>query len=566
MYILGIGGFSHDSAACLVDDGRLVAAAMEERFTRRKHEGGIPRKAVEYCLSEAGITLDDVDHVGVYMDPGVRLRRRIPYRIRQFPKSPKFSMAYLMYEFYHNAEFILGSRSLRGAKAQLHFLDHHLMHAASAFLVSPFESAAFLTIDYIGEWTATLWGVGEGSELTKLGEIAYPHSLGVVYSAVTDYLGFLRANDEYKVMGLAAYGEPVYYDDFRRMVKLLPGGRYRIDLSNFIYHYAPGSQLGYMSDAFKKRYGPKRRKGDPIEKRHMDIASSVQKVLEDTVLHMCAHLHEETGESRLCIAGGVGLNSVMNGRLLREGPFREIYVQPAAGDDGIAIGAAFYLYNTVLGNPRGFVMDHAYWGPEYSDGEIRDYLELCKLPYEELDSPERKAAELIADGEIVGWFQGRMEFGPRALGARSILADPRRADMKDILNKYVKHREEFRPFAPAVLEQEAGRYFDGCHRSPFMLFVHDVIPDRREQVPSITHVDGTGRVQTVDSKANPRYRAMIEDFKALTGVPVVINTSFNIRGEPIVCSPADAVRCFFGTGMDSLVMGRFLLRKQWPSA
>lgn len=562
MNILGIGGYSHDSAAALVCDGKLVAAVAEERLSRVKHEGGVPRRAVQYCLDAAGLTRDDVDHIGCYMRPFVRLGRRIPYRMLQAFRSPMYSAGYIAYEIAHNALYMHGMRGLRGKKARLHFMDHHPAHAASAFLVSPFEEAALLSIDYVGEFTATWMGIGKGTAIRRLERRNYPHSLGVFYSAITDYLGFVRASDEYKVMGLAPYGDPEYYDDFRKIIRARSDGWYDVDLSWLAAHYLPGSMLGYFSKKFTDRFGPPRRKGEPIEKRHRNIAASAQLLLEEIVLGLARRLHKETGLRHLCMAGGVALNCSMNGRLLREGPFESIYVQPAAGDDGIAIGAAFQLHHLLTGSPRSFVMDDARLGPEHSNDQIRAFLDGAKLSYVVPDDLEEHAARLIADGKIVGWFQGRAEFGPRALGARSILADPTRPDMRDLLNKYVKHREEFRPFAPSCLEERAGEFFAGCKRSPFMLFVYPVEQRQQSRVPAITHVNGTARVQTVSKNVYPRYYRLIQAFERLRGVPMILNTSFNVMGEPIVNSPADAVRCFYSTGMDALVMGGYVIIKR----
>ncbi|MBI5093164.1 MAG: carbamoyltransferase [Candidatus Hydrogenedentes bacterium] len=562
MNILGIGGYSHDSAAALVCDGVLVAAVEEERLTRVKHQGGVPHRAVQYCLDVAGITRDGVDHIGCYMRPGLRIAKRLPYRATQFLRSPKYSVGYMAYEIAHNAQYAVSMRALRGAKTQLHFMEHHPAHVASSFLVSPFDEAALLSIDYIGEWNVTWAGVGRGTRIERRFSENYPHSLGVFYTAITDYLGFLRASDEYKVMGLASYGDPEYLDEFRRMVRVTNDGQYSLDLSWFCCHYLPGSRFGYFSKKFLDRFGPRRVKGQPIEKRHENIAASAQRVLEEAGLALANRLHKETGLKNLCMAGGVALNCSMNGRLLRETPFENIFIQPAAGDDGIAVGAAFQLHHTVTGKPRWFVMRDARLGPEYSNDAIREFLDRAKLSYETPLSLEERAAELIADGKIVGWYQGRMEFGPRALGARSILADPTRPEMKDLLNKYVKHREEFRPFAPSVLAERAHEYFTGCHNSPFMLFVYPVEPAMREKIPAVTHIDGTARVQTVSRDVNPRYYTMIEAFERRRGVPMVINTSFNVMGEPIVNTPADAVRCFFSTGMDALVIGDYVVVKR----
>ncbi len=563
MNILGIGGYSHDSAAVLVCDGELVAGVAEERLTRVKHQGGIPHKAIQYCLDTVGLMPDDIAHIGCYMRPGMRLVRRVPYRLLQMLRSPRYSAAYIGYEFAHNAQYVAGLRALRGRNTRLHFMEHHPAHAASAFLVSPFDRAALLTIDYIGEWPVTWAGIGEGTQVRRLFSESYPNSLGVFYTAITDYLGFLRASDEYKVMGLASYGQPEYLDEFRKIVRFERGGRYQLDLSWFQCHYLPGSRHGYFSKQFLDRFGPPRNKGESIEDRHANIAASAQAVLEETVLHIARHVHEETGLTDLCMAGGVALNCAMNGRLLRESPFERVYVQPAAGDDGIAIGAAFQLYHDLTGAERCFVMNDARIGPEHADGKIRSFLDLAKIPYETPQDVTVRAAELIADGNIVGWYQGRMEFGPRALGARSILADPTRPEMKDLLNKHVKHREEFRPFAPSCLEERAQEYFEGCAApSPFMLFVYPVRPDKHREVPAITHVDGTARVQTVSRETDPLYYGLIEAFSRLRGVPMVLNTSFNVMGEPIVNSPADAIRCFYTTGMDALVIGNHIVAKR----
>ncbi len=562
MNILGIGGYSHDSAAALVCDGKLVAAVAEERLSRIKHQGGVPHRAAQFCLDHAGLKREDIDHVCCYMRPGVRIGRRIPYRLGQMLRSPYYSAGFIAYELGHNAQYVSGMRGLLGPKTQLHFMEHHPAHTASSFLVSPFDEAALLSIDYVGEWAASWAGVGRGTKVEPLFHENYPNSLGVFYTAITDYLGFLRASDEYKVMGLASYGEPEYIDEFRRIVRLLPHGRYALDLSWFQCHYLPGSRCGYFSRKFIDRFGAKRAKGEPIETRHQNLAASAQCVLEETGLHIAKHLHEQTGLKRLCMAGGVALNCSMNGRLLRESPFDEIFIQPAAGDDGIGIGGAFQLWHALSGKGRSFVMRDALLGPEFSNEAIRTFLDRAKIAYESPANVVERAADLLAEGNIVGWFQGRMEFGPRALGSRSILADPTRPDMKDLLNKYVKHREEFRPFAPSCLAERASDYFEGCTDSPFMLFVHRVRPEKRASVPAITHIDGTARVQTVSADNAPRYHALIAAFEKRRGVPMVLNTSFNVMGEPIVHSPSDAVRCFYSTGMDALVIGDYVIKKQ----
>ncbi len=497
------------------------------------------------------------------MKPGERVARRLAYRLKTAPRAPLYSAAYAGYELAHNARYVLDMRALRGPRAKLHFMAHHPAHAASAFLVSPFDEAALLTIDYIGEWTSTWQGIGRGTRIEPLHAINYPHSLGVFYSAITDYLGFQRASDEYKVMGLAPYGEPEFYDEFRQIVA--PNGRlgdYKINLDWTTFQYRPGSRLGYFSEKFVRRFGAPRAKGAEMQARHRNIAASAQKVVEEAVLRMAHALHAETGLKNLCLAGGVALNCSMNGRLLREGPFDRIFIQPAAGDDGIAIGGALQLYHELTGAPRCYEMRDARLGPEFTDAQVREAIKRSGLPFESPPDIEARAADLIADGNIVGWFQDRAEFGPRALGARSILADPTRADMKDRVNCVVKHRESFRPFAPSCVEERAQEFFPGCGDSPFMLFVHTVAPEKRPLLPAITHVDGTARVQTVSAKIQPRYHRLLLEFEQRRGVPVLLNTSFNVMGEPIVNTPDDAIRCFLGTGIDALVLGNHIIVKK----
>ncbi len=561
MNILGIGGYSHDSAAALVCDGQLVAAVAEERLTRNKHQGGVPREAVKFCLDAAGISPRDVHHIGAYMRPGLRLAKRIPYRLGTVLRSPKYAFGYIGYELLHNAQYVAGMRSLRGPNTRLHFMDHHAAHAASSFLLSPFDEAAILSIDYVGEWDATWGGAGLGKKVFWSFTKGYPDSLGVVYTALTDYLGFLRASDEYKVMGLASYGEPEYAEDFARIIKERSGGDYTIDRSWFQCHYRPGSRDGYMSKKFIDRFGPRRKKHEPVEDRHRNIAASLQFVLEETVLRMADRLHHKVQSPNLCLSGGVALNCAMNGRIARESAFERFFVQPAAGDDGIAIGAAYQLHHRYNpGAPRVELKD-ARLGPAYTNEDIASFLDLAKISYERTPNIPESTADLLADGAIIGWFQGRMEFGPRALGARSILADPTRVDMRDLINKYVKHREEFRPFAPSCLRERAGEYFEGAFDSPYMLFVFNVRPEMRDRIPAVTHIDGTARVQTVDRDAHPLYYETIAAFEQRRGVPMVLNTSFNVMGEPIVNTPEDAVRCFFSTGMDALVIGDCIVRK-----
>lgn len=559
MNILGIGGYSHDSAAALVCDGEIVAAVAEERLTRIKHQGGPPREAVKYCLDVAGLKPSDIQHLGCYMQPRRRVSKRWKYRLSQAVRSPLYSIAYMGYEVLHNLQFIRDMKSLCGPDTRLHYMEHHPAHVASSYYVSGFDEAALLSIDYIGEMTSTWAGVGRGNAIEPLHEIEYPHSLGVFYSAITDYLGFLRASDEYKVMGLASYGEPEYIEEFRELIRE-DGDWYAMDLSWMVYHYLPGSKRGYFSDKFIKRFGPPRKKNEPVEKRHENIAASAQLLLEEHVLRMAGHLHSKTNAKNLCLAGGVALNCSMNGRLLRESPFENIYIQPAAGDDGIAIGAALQLHQH-FGDGKRFTLNDARLGPEYDNDAILRALDTMKQSYTTPQNLAAATAQHIADGKIVGWYQDRMEFGPRALGARSILADATNPEMKDRLNSVVKHREEFRPFAPSCLQEKAHEYFEDCTDSPFMLFVYPVIKEKREVLPAITHVDGTARVQTVTRDVNPRYYDVIAAFEQLKGVPVIVNTSFNVLGEPIVNTPEDAIRCFLGTSIDVLVIGDQIVEK-----
>lgn len=572
MYILGIGGWSHDASACLIKDGLVVGAAQEERFTRVKHQGGLPYHAISYCLSEAGISLEDVDHIGFYVIPWKSFRKNLVNSIATIPRDPTIGAYGLFQEVRDKGQILVDFHSLNSRITadrsalftdscallrKVRCLDHHMTHAAGVYLTSPFDRSAILTVDGMGEWTTTGFYIGEGTRIRRLKEICAPHSLGAFYTQVTRYLGFEAGEDEYKVMGLASYGEPTYYDFFSKMVERLPQGGYRLNLAFF----DRGMVRRDFSPAVYKVLGPPRRKGQPVEKRHQDIATSAQRVLEDVVMHMTEYLHNVTNADYLCLSGGVALNSVMNGRLAAEGHYKAIHVSPAAGDLGTAYGCAFYIYNTLLNEPRVYVEEHAYYGPEYSDAVIQETLSQFKLKYERVENVAKTVAELLADEKVVGWFQGRMEWGPRALGSRSILADPTRADMKDVVNQLVKRREEFRPFAPSVLEEKSAEYFDLKQPSPFMAMVCNVHPDKRDKIPAVTHVDGTARIQTVSQKHNPLYWQVIHEFGKITGVPVVLNTSFNVRGEPIICSPADAVRCFFSTGLDYLAIGSYLVRK-----
>jgi carbamoyltransferase len=581
MNILGINAYHGNASAAIVCDGRLIAAVEEERFNRVKYAAGFPAQAIRYCLKEAGITLEDVDHVAVPRNPYARLVTKLFYALRM----PSFARERIkvLAKFTSIPEALAQAfdRDPRKLAAKFHRVEHHQAHLASSFFVSPFERAALLSADGLGDFASTMWGTGEGNQLHIEGVVAFPHSLGMFYSAVTQYLGFLKFGDEYKVMGLAAYGQPeqsAAFQDIVRFDERSNGNGFRLGLDYFIHHRT-GPEMSWAEDdktptlgklyseGMAKRLGPERKPEETLEQRHRNLACSLQARLEEVYLGMLRKLAERTPLKTVCLAGGVAFNCVANGKIFDATPFEQIYVQPAAGDAGLAVGAAFYVWHQVLGQPRSFVMDHAYWGPGYSPEEIRQAIEshgmaqkgyrIAELPEDEL---MKQTAGNIADGKIVGWFQGRAEWGPRALGNRSIVADPRRPEMKEILNRRIKHREIFRPFAPSILAEATSDYFEKSHPSPFMTLAYAVQKDKRDKIPAPTHVDGTGRLQTVTREANPRYHALISAFRNLTGVPVVLNTSFN-DNEPIVCRPEEALDCFVRTQMDALVLGDFLINK-----
>ncbi len=581
MNILGINAYHGNASAAIVCDGQLIAAVEEERFNRVKYAAGFPAQAIRYCLKEAGLTLAGIDHVAVPRNPYARLATKLFYALRM----PSFARdrAKVLAKFTGIPEALAQAFDAEPKKlrAKFHRVEHHQAHLASAFFVSPFERAALLSADGLGDFASTMWGEGEGQYMRIGGAVAFPHSLGLFYTAVTQYLGFLKFGDEYKVMGLAAYGQPEKLEAFRDMVRFderSNGGGFRLGLDYFSHHrtgpemsWAEGDKtpsLGKLfSEKMAKRLGPARAPEAAVEQRHRNLAAALQARLEEVYLGMLKKIAECTGLKGVCLAGGVAFNCVANGKIFDATPFEQVYVQPAAGDGGLAVGAAFYVWHQVLGKPRSFVMNHAYWGPGYSNAEVRAAIDangIAQKGYAVTELREGElahlAAAMVAGGKILGWFQGRAEWGPRALGNRSIVADPRRSEMKDILNRRIKHREAFRPFAPSVLAEAAGEWFEKSHPSPFMTMAYAVRPEKLDKIPAPTHVDGTGRLQTVTRETNPRFYALLSAFRDLTGVPAVLNTSFN-DNEPIVCSPDEALDCFLRTQMDALVLGDFLITK-----
>jgi len=575
--ILGINAYHGNSSAALVVDGRLVAAAEEERFNRVKYAAGFPAQAIRYCLAEGGVAARELEHIAIPRNPWARLGRKLWYAMRM----PRFAAerAKLMTRVARMDAELWRALDVdpQRMRARWHRVEHHQAHLASAFFVSPFEKAALLSADGLGDFASTMWATGEGNRMEVLGAIGFPHSLGLYYTAITQYLGFPKYGDEYKVMGLAAYGAPAYAREFERIVSG-KGLSFRLGLEYFVHH-RNGADMSWgeadktpslgrlFSPWLETRLGPARNAGEPLETRHRDVAATLQGALEEVLFEMLNALEKRAGQKVICLAGGVAFNCVANGKIFQRTPFEAVYVQPAAGDGGLAVGAAYYVYHQILGRPREFVMDHAYWGPAFTHEQMRAALvtrrvsssdfRISELPAEEMIPV---AAKHIADGRIVGWFQGRMEWGPRALGNRSIVADPRRTEMKEVLNQRIKHREAFRPFAPSILEEAAGEYFERSDPSPFMTLAYPVRREKRALIPAPTHVDGTGRLQTVSRQATPLYWSLIKQFEKLTGIPVVLNTSFN-DNEPIVCTPEEAVDCFLRTKMDVLVLGDFLVEK-----
>ena len=580
MNILGLNAYHGDSAACLVIDGNLVAGVEEERFCRIKHWAGLPIEAVKYCLRAGNIQPIDLDHIAINRDPRANMLKKALYA---FSKRPSL---HAIRDRLNNASQVRDIRLLLAEKLGVgetkfnplvHHIEHHRAHFASTFFVSPFESAAIASVDGFGDFVSTMTGVGEGAKLQIFDHVSFPHSLGLFYLAMTQYLGFPSYGDEYKVMGLAACGKPEFLGALRKIVKANSKGGFVLDLDYFLHH-SEGVSMSWehgaptigkvFSDKWVQLLGPKREMGGEITQRHKNLASSLQHMYEEVFFHVLDGLYQQTQMNTLCLAGGCALNSVANGKIASETPFQHVYVPPAAGDAGGAIGAAFSVWHEELGQPRFFVMERPDWGPEFEDVAIQAELKKrehellkagCSVEYQKDEEQLcRSTAERVAKGEVVGWFQGRMELGARALGHRSIIADPRRADMKDILNARIKRREDFRPFAPSILEEATGEYFERSEPSPFMTMTYRVRPEKQSVIPAPTHVDGTGRLQTVSRNSDPLYWRLIKAFDNLTGVPVLLNTSFN-ENEPIVCTPEQAIDCFLRTKMDVLVLGSFVI-------
>jgi carbamoyltransferase len=596
MYILGVSCYYHDAAAALLRDGELVAAAEEERFTRKKHDFGFPTNAINFCLAHAGITAHDLDYVVFYEKPLLKFERILMTALATFPKSWgsfRESMITWFNEKLWIKGQILGRLPIHADR--LLFVEHHLSHAASTFFASPYEEAAIVTVDGVGEWTTATVGRatadwdGKGRNSIELfNEVQFPHSLGLLYSAFTAFLGFRINNGEYKVMGMSPYGQPSRMEDVYKLIEVSEDGSFHLNMDYFCFHHSTSrtfngkfealfgeprvhDSIFYTPTTHPKKDHPQW--DDQVAQRNQhyaDIAASIQRVTEETLLKMANYAHRRTGLKKLCMAGGVALNSVANGRILRETPFEELWIQPAAGDSGGALGAALYVYHVLLGRPRGFVQEHSYWGAEYSQDEIRQALEATGVTYERVEDEEQLASLMVEDllaGKVIALFQGCFEWGPRALGNRSILADPRRAEMKDVVNTKIKFREPFRPFAPVVLEERAEEYYAGLwnarrhYPARYMLMVFPVREDKQALIPAVTHEGGTGRIQTIRHEWNPLYYRVVRRFGEETGVPVLLNTSFNLRGEPIVNTPANALNTFGKSGLDTLYMGHFVIRK-----
>ncbi len=580
MFILGISAYHGDCSACLIKDGRIIAAAEEERFTRIKHWAGFPGRAADYCLKEGGIPLDEVDKIAVARDPRANFKRKLRYLLTHRQGMNK------LIDRFRNLQSIRGvpgelsrlfGMGVREIRSRVVHVEHHKAHMASSYLVSPFEKSALLTIDGFGDFVSGMRGVGRGNRMKVLDRVYYPHSIGLFYTMATQFLGFEKYGDEYKVMGLASFGEPSLKDRMKKVIRVTGNGQYRLN-PEYFRHHRDGVEMTWdggeptmgpvYTDRFVRLFGKPRAPHEPLTDFHRDLAASLQEYTEEIIFSLLNDLYEKAKSKRLCLAGGVAMNSVANGKIYDNTPFEEIYIQPAAGDAGTSLGAAYYVWNEILGEPRGFVMESSYWGPGFGDSEIGETIESRRGELKENRCSTRRiddqgelcdrTAKHIADGEVVGWFQGRMEWGPRALGNRSIVVDPRKKEMVGILNSRIKKRESFRPFAPSILLERTGEYFEKDHPDPFMLKVYPVRPDKRGAIPAVTHVDGSGRLQTVRKRDNPLYYELILAFEKLTGTPVVLNTSFN-ENEPIVRTPKEAIDCFLRTRMDVLALGSYMI-------
>jgi len=583
MIILGLNAYHGDSSACIVVEGKLIAAAEEERFRRIKHWAGFPTEAIKYCLKEAKVKIEDIDHIALNRNPSANLLRKA---IFAFGKHPSLD---LVKDRLKNAARVMDIKSKMSEefginpsrlKPKFHNVEHHIAHLGSTYFVSPFDKAAVVSVDGFGDFVGAMWGKGEGNHLEVGDRVFFPHSLGLFYLALTQYLGFPKYGDEYKVMGLSSYGKPSYLEKMREIVRLDGHGRFRLKLDYFIHHSegvtmtweAGEPKMGPVySREIENSLGPARHSDEPITSEFENVAASLQAMYEEAFFNLLNHVYEKTKIPVICLAGGCAMNSVANGKIFDKTPFKEVYIQAAAGDAGGALGAAFYVWHQILGHERNFVMENAYWGPQFSEAEISNELRVMSdalrkqgCHVEKIDDKKglcKITAKLIADGKVVGWFQGRMEWGPRALGNRSIVVDPRRAEMKDVLNARIKRREPFRPFAPSILLEDTGEYFERNYPDPFMIKVYPIRPEKRSVIPAVTHVDGTGRLQTVRREENPLYWELIKEFENITGVPVVLNTSFN-ENEPIVCTPREALNCFLRTKMDVLILGNYFIERE----
>ena len=577
--ILGLNAFHGDASAALLVDGELVAAVEEERFNRIKHWAGFPAESIRYCLETADLAPDQIDHVAISFNPKANRSKRIGFVLSQRP-SPRSVIDRLRRGRKAEGMRALLAKALELRESQvtcpIHRIEHHQTHLASAFLASPYEEAALLSIDGMGDFVSTMSAVGKDRSWDALDRVYYPHSLGFLYNAITLYLGFPHYGDEYKVMGLAPYGKPSFLEEFRKMV-FPQGDTFRLNLDYFTHH-KKGIEMSWENGApivapfhsplLEEVLGPPRKKEEPCTEHHENIARSLQAVTEEIILHLCERLHRKTKLPRLCLGGGVAMNSVANGKILRETPFEEVFIPAGAADNGTAIGAALAVWNQILEKPRSWIQTHAYTGSSFSDEECQAVAEKalpadCAIQTYEAEELLNQVTDAILDGKVVGWFQGRMEFGARALGNRSLLGDPRRTDMRDLINLKIKFREKFRPFAPSILEEHVGEWFDPVEPSPFMERVLPIRPERHEQIPAVTHVDGSGRLQTVSKETNPLYHALISRFFEKTGVPILLNTSLN-ENEPVVRTPAEAIACFERTAMDWIVVGKTVISRKDP--